>query len=267
MDYKEISDLLTGVSQQDAIDLLVGKTAGTIEFLRKSTRTQTYTYPDRVITRLYIVCRCTRCGDVSERPLNSVCNAIKKGNISCHKCMHLSEEKDLTGQDFHSLTVLGRVSEWKGVKTIWRIRCELCGNESTIDQRHLGVTKSCSCTRRKNISAGKSFRDQLCADGTFIPGISPERALNKNSTTGVRGISVLHTKNCGERYRAYIYFRRKQYTLGTYATIEEATEARKEAEERIYGNFLLWYAEQYPDVWKKYAGSKPDDIENVEEPT
>ena len=52
------------------------------------------------------------------------------------------------------------------------------------------------------------------------------------------------------RYRSYITFKRKQYSLGCYKKLEEAIEARKKAEENIYGGFLEWYKGTYPKEWE-----------------
>ena len=57
----------------------------------------------------------------------------------------------------------------------------------------------------------------------------------------------------GGRFRAYITFRRKQYYLGTFDQIEDAVHARKEAEDKIYGDFLDWYRETYPDRWERLS--------------
>ena len=71
--------------------------------------------------------------------------------------------------------------------------------------------------------------------------------VNRNSTTGVTGVS----KTKRGYYRAYITFRRKQYHLGEYADLKSAADARKSGEEAIYGDFVAWYAENYPEEWKK----------------
>lgn len=51
-------------------------------------------------------------------------------------------------------------------------------------------------------------------------------SLRSNNTSGVKGVS--HTPN--GRYRAYITVNEKWMSLGTYDTVEEATEIRKKAE-------------------------------------
>lgn len=89
-------------------------------------------------------------------------------------------------------------------------------------------------------------------DGTSV--IALKRAnLNKNNTSGFRGVSYIKKL---DKYRAYINFKRKQYNLGLYSDIKDAVKARKAAEEHIYGDFLKYYAEAYPENWekiKKYA--------------
>lgn len=33
--------------------------------------------------------------------------------------------------------------------------------------------------------------------------------------------------------------------------LEDAEKARKSAEKNIYGDFLKWYSEEFPQKWKK----------------
>lgn len=40
---------------------------------------------------------------------------------------------------------------------------------------------------------------------------------------------------------------KKNYYLGIYSRFEDAVRARKEAEDRIFGEFLKWYYDNYPD--------------------
>lgn len=60
------------------------------------------------------------------------------------------------------------------------------------------------------------------------------KRLSKNNKTGVTGVTVLKD----ERYRAYIEYRldnkRKAVNLGTYNTLQEATEARLNGERKYW---------------------------------
>ena len=38
--------------------------------------------------------------------------------------------------------------------------------------------------------------------------------------------------------------------MGTFDSIKDAANARKEAERHLYGGFLEWYAETYPNAKK-----------------
>lgn len=126
--------------------------------------------------------------------------------------------------------------------------CHGCGKESDIAFSRLlydGV-KECRSCARKNLALGYQFVAEIAKDGTR-PDNLLSRNLNKNSSTGVRGVSQMKDG----RYRAYINLRRKQYHLGCYTSMGDAVKARKEAEDRIYGDFLDWYKTEYPDLWDK----------------
>lgn len=85
-------------------------------------------------------------------------------------------------------------------------------------------------------------------DSTYVIAIDGRRKTNKNSTTKVTGVSYFEKQG---KYRAYINFQRKQYYLGLYEKIEDAIKARKAAEQNIYGNFLEWFRNTYPEEWEK----------------
>ena len=55
------------------------------------------------------------------------------------------------------------------------------------------------------------------------------------------------------KYAAYIGFKKKVFYIGTYETLNQAVEARKEAEDRIFGSFLESYRN-----WKRMAEQDPE---------
>ena len=98
---------------------------------------------------------------------------------------------------------------------------------------------SCGCIKNRNLTT-KPIADKLGqVDGTNVSRISSGKA-QRNSTTGVRGVS------CGKdgKYTAYIQFKGVQYRLYYGADKDKAVAARKEAEQRIFGEFLTWYNAQ-----------------------
>ena len=65
----------------------------------------------------------------------------------------------------------------------------------------------------------------------------------RNNTSGYTGVQVR-----GKRYIAVITFKRQVYYLGSSAKIEGAAQARKQAENHLFGAFLEWYYAEYPDA-------------------
>lgn len=69
--------------------------------------------------------------------------------------------------------------------------------------------------------------------------------LNKNNISGMAGVS----KTASGKWRARITVNRKEVRIGTYDTIVEAMEARREAERKYYGEF----APEGRNISKKYS--------------
>lgn len=77
---------------------------------------------------------------------------------------------------------------------------------------------------------------------TCVEMLRPDLVYRTN-TSGVRGVYYSSRRN---KWIAQIMFRQKCYYLGGYDKIEDAAEARAAAEEKIFGDFLKWYEEEYP---------------------
>lgn len=87
-------------------------------------------------------------------------------------------------------------------------------------------------------------------DGTCIDALK-SRKTPKNNTTGVRGVY-----RAGDKYMAKIVFQKRQYHLGRYDTLEEAAQARQEAEKQInvtaVSYYERWHARAAADsAWAK----------------
>ncbi len=128
-------------------------------------------------------------------------------------------------------------------------KCQKCGNISEIPLSRLksGV-ESCEKCAKENLKKGYEIHKIASVDGTLITAIDGHRKINKNSSTHHTGVSWMPKL---QKYRAYINFQRKQYSLGLFSRIEDAVAARKEAERQIYGDFLRWYEEAYPENWER----------------
>ena len=172
-------------------------------------------------------CRCD-CGKITT--VNS--NHLLSGHTrSCGSGEH--RIVDLAGQVFGRLTVINYV-ERKNERTMWNCKCS-CGNTCVVSGSSLttGATKSCGCLN--NEIRSKTAKERFgFVDGTSLVGISPNRALNKNNSSGYKGV---HYDKSRSKWVAQITFQRKNHPLGRYDTLEEAIEARKKGEETYFASY------------------------------
>ena len=187
----------------------------------------------------YYTCQCS-CGVV--RDVRD--SALRRGKSK--SCGHAPREKvrenfkkydeeNIIGKKFGRLTPVERKTNGR---TYFICECD-CGNTATVARTRLlnRKARSCGCLKKEN---SKKLMDKIQEEGhklvqenrfkgTNIYSLK-NRTLNKNNSSGYKGVS----KQGKGRYRAYIYLRRKQKHLGTFATAEEAYQARLEAEEEYY---------------------------------
>lgn len=100
----------------------------------------------------------------------------------------MAKFKDLTGQTFGHLTVLGKAPPYvspSGKKTTcWQVRCELCGTEKVMLRNTLICATSCGCQRIAKIKErGKSVRNikrcSVCGKGFYAPESSKKSTCSK----------------------------------------------------------------------------------------
>lgn len=117
---------------------------------------------------------------------------------------------------------------------------------------------SCGCSHqrsaRENLKKAAETCEQGYIENTSIISIKPRKML-RNSTSGVRGVSWDKNRR---KWAATIVFKGKTYHLGRYNNIEDAAAVRKEAEDALFGNFLEWFQEVYPERWEKFNNNKKD---------
>lgn len=206
-------------------DEIIGKVFGCV----KVDKLERHRFPSgHTVTKCYG--HCIHCGAPVARTLSEIKHNPPKHCKNCPKWSRAEPPKVHPGQEFPGLIILAMVGEPKGIATMWRCRCKVCGSECIVDQSHLKVYKSCGCLSKKEREAGLDFYRSLCKDGTCYSSLLESRKINKNSSTGVRGVCRGHRK----AYRAYISIRRKHISLGEYDTLEEAAAARKAGEEKYF---------------------------------
>lgn len=179
-------------------------------------------------------CRCD-CGKEVLTSLSQLTHGYKK---SCG-CLGHPPVQDIQGQRFGDLTAIACAGKRKG-HYYWRCRCK-CGNETEVRQNHLltGKTKSCGCLQAKVVVDNMKF-----VDGTSVTLL--EKAGNRLVRTNTSGHNGVYRNKKSQKWIAQIGFKGKTYYLGSYSKINDAVRAREKAEERIYGEFLEWYYETYP---------------------
>lgn len=110
----------------------------------------------------------------------------------------------------------------KGGARLYAFRCLSCGE---VTRKTLSKwARPCACANRV---IGQDAREEQ-QRRTYSRG----RKLNRNSTSGVRGVSW--SPKLG-KWRAHIVIDRKQIHLGIYEKKEDAIEARRAAEARYFG--------------------------------
>lgn len=177
----------------------------------------------------YWRCRC-QCGRECQV---SYANLSSGRSRSCG----CSRRVDLTGGRYGLLTVLGlseKPAETGRKARLWICRCD-CGaiTYKTTDALRRDVRNSCAaCAKAYAVS-----RMRACSG--FVAGTQLSRIRDGNrvsgNASGFRG--VYYDKRTG-RWRARLRFKGKLYSLGTYAELQDAVNARKRGEAAYYGAFL-----------------------------
>lgn len=166
----------------------------------------------------YWTCLCS-CGYTCEVTASELVSG-RKTHCGCKSVKNYATS-DITGQRFGRLTAQysTKKRDAKGF-VIWHCQCD-CGNEADVSYNSLmycGQT-SCGCKKKEHDKALGGFLTHV--DGTSIDALK-SRKIPSNNTTGVKGVYLVKG-----RYLAKIVFQHRQYFLGTYASVEEAAEARK----------------------------------------
>ena len=208
-------------------------------------------------------CTCTVCGKCFTCNAADIHTYADSGCAACRKEIRDAKRiqeavEKYEGKQLGGLTVMrieGIRSHYGHETVMAECRCGKCGKtfSAPLLRVKTGQKKECSECSQKNLEAGHRISTMSSKGGSSIQSVNPGRATNRNSSTGIRGVAPYGKTG---KYRAYIHFRKKQYHLGIFDSMEEAVEARKEAEKKIYGEFEKWYRENYPGEWEEFRGKK-----------
>lgn len=202
--------------------------------------------------RSFLQVECPYCKKIKWTRKDRLDDPHRKG-CGCLVAKTQFKQKDLTGERFGRLEAVKATGErdpYNG-SVIWLCRCD-CGKFKKVSARSLknGSVASCGCLGRENSSKngkiyGKKIVDDYCIAGTNVNNLTAK--IPKNNTSGHKGVSWNSSKN---KWVAQIEFQGKHYYLGRFSQKEDAIKAREEAEKKMFGNFLEWYAETYPNAKK-----------------
>lgn len=193
----------------------------------------------------YAECKCS---------CDKICT-VEYGNLltgNTKSCGHLRDKY----YSFRAKNLNGKVNKY-GVKALycsdkknnrykWRCLCP-CGKEFDVFAARFDETMSCGCAQKVTLQKLNNVRQNARQDGTYIYSIQNKKML-KNNKSGVRGVCWDKRRN---KWNAYIQFKGEKYNLGFFNTIEEAASVRKVAEEKLFGSFLEWFANEFPERWEK----------------
>lgn len=189
------------------------------------------------------ICKCS-CGNTYSVSATLLITG-KRQNCGC-KASKGKEIADIKGRCFGLLTA-EYATEGRDNKgsVIWHCKCD-CGNEVEVSYNKILYTKtiSCGCQKKKQEQRLNTFLQHV--DGTSVDMLKSKK-IPTNNTTGVKGVYYIRGK-----YMAKIVFQKKQYVLGNYDTLEEAADARHQAEEEL-NNVVLEHYEK----WQQKAKIDP----------
>ena len=182
---------------------------------------------------------------------------VQWGGVKSCGCLHRERTAeinrvDLTGKRFDRLVAVRPTDRRDAAgSVVWECRCD-CGNTAyySVNALHGGHIRSCGClyraTRRETAKNRRDLVEETC-----LSTLVSAKKLRRNNTSGITGVYRMPNG----KYEAYISFQKKRHTLGSYATKEEAAEARKNAEKRLHDPLL----KQYREKMTKKAGEAFDD--------
>lgn len=222
-------------AQQATAYDLSGQTFGDLKVIGRSRK--------RMKMGTYWTCLCS-CGYTCEATATELVSG-RKTHCGC-KSRRNYASADITGRRFGRLTALYSTEERDGKGfVIWHCRCD-CGNEADVSYNNLMYCgqQSCGCKKKEHDRALAGYLTHV--DGTSIDALK-SRKTPRNNTTGVKGVYFIKG-----RYLAKIVFQHRQYSLGTYESLEDAAQARKKAEDLLNDKVVGFY-----EKWSEKASADP----------
>lgn len=189
----------------------------------------------------YLFVRCPMCGKEKWMRKDTIDNP-NVVSCGCYNNSHnLRQTKDFRENKVGRLTAIEPTvdRDKNNGSVIWKCKCE-CGNIAYVSAYNLErkAVRSCGClgtenSKKNGTIAAENIKKKFCTGGTNVKRLMAKRP--KNNTSGYKGVTWAKDK---EKWCAQIVFKGKRYHLGYYEKKEKAVEARKIAEEKLFGEYL-----------------------------
>jgi hypothetical protein len=159
-------------------------------------------------------------------------NLIKGHTTSCGCARGVG----IIGRKFGKLAVI-RLAEKRKPSDIYECKCE-CGEICLRTYNGLINGSAKSCDKCSNISRMDMVKKKCFIDGTQISAIKLNKEPTKANKSGFVGVNWDKSRG---KWQASIKFKGHKYNLGRFEYIQDAIDARQEAEKKIFGDFIKWY--------------------------
>ena len=164
---------------------------------------------------------------------------LRRGDCKSCGCLHreyLTQRHaktsiDISGKRFGKLIALHKTKVVGNKSIMWMCQCD-CGKQipAAASELKKGHVQSCGCLISDHVNLWFQA-------GTNVPALIAN-TLSSRNTSGTKGVYFDSSRNM---WCAEIMFQGKRYRLGRRADKQDAIRLRKEAEERLHGDFLDWY--------------------------
>ncbi len=168
---------------------------------------------------------------------------------------------NLGGMQFGYLNVISPVSKTERGDIVWLCKCK-CGSYTEVlaNSLTMGNTSSCGCLRAEVLNYTNRY-----VDGTDLRQSMSDNPISARSKSGYTGVTKYKNK-----WRAYIVYKKKYYSLGTFAKLEDAVKARARAKdevkahaEQLYAATEHLYSEKPARPPKPKAAEKEEKAKNI----
>lgn len=190
-------------------------------------------------------CKCD-CGNTTLVQTGCLNNG---STIGCGCARKGSGIRDVAGRQFGRLKAIRPTDKRNCNEVVWECMCD-CGSITMVPVGKLtsGNTQSCGCLKTETgeeiMKIGRERVKKYYHDGTYILNIKTE-TIRDDNTSGVRGVSF--NKRSG-KWESYITLKGCTHKLGLYTEKEDAIQARKLAEKKLFHPIIEEYEKENANV-------------------